>query len=541
MLRRTLAVVVRALLTRIGGRIWDGRSSDGGVRESRLAPFAADSLAMRGLAIASFLIYAASLFALPQVRDSKYCCEQSSFAAALSNIAYGSRIGGMYTGVFDIFMTHFTEPLPQALERAVAELPPQPPGRWSPTTLDGNGVGYPLIATVAFRLFGFHWWAPVAVMLMLMAASAAAFLRRHPPLLVILYFGGLTVMLFTCLVSDQTLRWQVPVGGVRYFSLVGILPLFHVLLSLTDRRPSRGIAALVVQAAILTVAALVRGNAVTAFGAIALCAVVVARSRQAALGDLLAVGFTSVVLVVVLAHVVSPQWLKTGRFHTIVWTRVTQSLGMNPSLPIAELNKMFPCEKYVPGGIPPRIGDQGGGCIWFAHVIEHDIPIDSLWDKSFGGEFEAAMRSAFFRIATKYPWLTLQTFVYYKPKEVLVSIWHSLRFDLSSDPMLAIVLLAASLGISLFAAATATGASRETAVLLLAALSTLPAYLAAYANPTTTCDLLLCCMIAAGLAGGAVCSRGMKLPLRASPPLLADVSWPQEGPGDASSERPTRT
>src|SRR5262249_38098854 len=156
-----------------------------------------------GLAIASFLIYAATIFALPQVRDSQYCCEQSSFAAAVSNIAYGSRIGNMYTGVFHIFMTHFIEALPQALKEIVAELPAQPPGKLSPTTLDGNGVGCPLVATAAFRLFGFHWWAPVAMMLILMGSSMAAFLRRFPPTLFTLYFSGLTMMLFTRLVWES--------------------------------------------------------------------------------------------------------------------------------------------------------------------------------------------------------------------------------------------------------------------------------------------------------------------------------------------------
>jgi len=156
------------------------------------------------LAVVSFFIYSILVISLPQVRDTPYACEQSSFAAAVSNIVYGSRIGSMYTGVFDLFTTHFTEPLPQTLEEIRAELPAQPVGKLSPTTLDGNGVGYPLVATAAFRLFGFHWWAPIAVMLTLMAASMAAFLRRFPPMLVTLYFSGLTAMLFSVWIWDPS-------------------------------------------------------------------------------------------------------------------------------------------------------------------------------------------------------------------------------------------------------------------------------------------------------------------------------------------------
>ena len=471
-----------------------------------------------GLAIASFLIYAATIFALPQVRDSQYCCEQSSFAAAVSNIAYGSRIGNMYTGVFDIFIKHFTEPLPQVLKEIGAELPAQPPGNLSPTTLDGNGVGYPLVATAAFRLFGFHWWAPVAMMLILMGSSMAAFLRRFPPTLVTLYFSGLTIMLFTILVWDPALRWQIPVGGIRYFSLVGILPLFHILLTLMERQPSRAVAPLAVQTTILMVAAMVRGTAATAFVAIALVSLVLAcdRTRRSALIRKLAtVGVASVMLVVAVALIVSPEWVTTGRFQTIIWTRVLQGLGMNPGLPIDELNKMYPCEKYVPGGIPASIGDTGSGCIWFAYVIEHNIPIESLWNKSFGGEFEAAMRSAVFKIVLKYPWETLQTFVYYKPKAIVDSIKNSLEFNLSGYLPLPIVLLLASIGVALFGATTAANTGRETAVVLLTMLFNVTAYMAAYPGPAVTADLLLCCLILVSLALGAIFSGGAKL-LRAA-------------------------
>jgi hypothetical protein len=453
----------------------------------------------KALAIASFLIYAATIFALPQVRDSEFCCEVSSFAAAVSNIVYRSRIGSMYTGVFDLFITRLWEPLPQKLKEIRTELPAQPPGRLSATTIDGNGVGYPLVATAAFRFFGFHWWAPAAVMLILMAASMAAFLHRFPPLLVTLYFFGLTLMLFTPLVWDPAMRIQISVGGIRYFSVVGLLPLFYILLSLMQLLPSRATVPLVVQAAILTLVALTRGNAATGFGAIALVGLLLARRRSSVVRQLVTVGVTSVALVMAVALVVSPQWVTTGRFHTIIWTRMTQSLGMNPSLPIAELNKMYPCQKYSPEGIPPGIQDQGGGCIWFAYVIEHDIPEASLWDKTFDGEFEAVLRNAFFRIAFKYPWETLQTFVYYKPKAIIDSIKTSLQFDFSGPP-LSIVLLLASLGIAVVAAATAVKFYREAAVVLVSALFTTTAYLAAYANFATTADLLLLCLMAPGLA-----------------------------------------
>jgi hypothetical protein len=181
---------------------------------------------------------------------------------------------------------------------------------------------------------------------------------------------------------------------------------------------------------------------------------------------------------------------------------------VNPSLPIGELNKMYPCEKYVAEGIPPGIGDPGAGCIWMAYVIEHNIPEDALWDKYYNAEFEAVMRSAFFRIATKFPWLTLETFVYYKPMQIIASIEAALQFNFSHYSPLSIVLLVASLAMALFAATTAVEIGRATAVVLLAMLFNTAAYLAAYANFATVADISLYCVILACLTLGAIFSKG---------------------------------
>ena len=177
------------------------------------------------LAVLSFVIYACTVFALPQVRNARYCCEQSGIAAAVSNIRYGAPLGSLYSGVYDFFVAHLFEPLEQTLEpqTLTASLPATPSGELFETTRDGNGIGYPLVATAAFRLFGLHAWALTLTMLLLMALSAATFLLRFSGAafasVVILYFSALTVMLFTTMEWDPTYTINVPVGGIRYFSL----------------------------------------------------------------------------------------------------------------------------------------------------------------------------------------------------------------------------------------------------------------------------------------------------------------------------------
>ena len=196
------------------------------------------------LAVLALVIYACTVFTLPQVRNSLACCKSSGIAAGISNIMYGTPLGSLYSGTFSYFDDRIYQPLSQTLEQARKPgvgLPAIPSGTLYTTTRDGNGIGYPLVATAAFRLFGIHAWALQLTMLLLMALSAAAFLWRFPSAafagVVTLYFTALTGMLFTSVVWEPRWQIQIAVGGVRFFSLVSVLPLFHILLTLVDPHP----------------------------------------------------------------------------------------------------------------------------------------------------------------------------------------------------------------------------------------------------------------------------------------------------------------
>ncbi len=264
----------------------DAAASKQAPRSSRLAV---------ALALLAFVIYACTVFTLPHVRNSLACCEQSGAAAAISNIMYGTPLGSLYSGTFSYLIERIDEPFSQTLEQAQipgAGLPATPSGALYTTTRDGNGVGYPLVATAAFRLFGIHAWALQLTMLLLMALSAAALLWRFHSAafagVVTLYFTALTVMLFTSLVWDPQSAIQIPVGGVRYFSLVGVLPLFHILLTLLDPRPSqretatRDAVLLALQAAIFILTVLVRGSTLPQVAGIALVGMVCSPADVAA-------------------------------------------------------------------------------------------------------------------------------------------------------------------------------------------------------------------------------------------------------------------
>ena len=81
------------------------------------------------LAVASFLIYAAAVFVLPQVRDNSYPCERSSIAAAVTNVLYRQRLGTVYWGVLDLYLKNVDAPLEQVLRDTpgLGRAHPKPP------------------------------------------------------------------------------------------------------------------------------------------------------------------------------------------------------------------------------------------------------------------------------------------------------------------------------------------------------------------------------------------------------------------------------
>jgi hypothetical protein len=353
---------------------------------------------------------------------------------------------------------------------------------------------------------------------------------------VTLYFTALTVMLFTSVVWEPRWAIQIAVGGVRYFSLVSVLPLFHILLTLLDPRPSRRETAtrdavlLALQAAILLLTVLVRGSTLPQVAGIALVCLVLAWKHRrkterlwALFGKLAVIGLAGVACLSAIAAAVPRDYLTEGRFGPSIWERVTQGLGMNPAWPYPGVTDMFDCKAFMPEGLQTGMLDQNGHCIWFAYVVKHHIPIETAADKVLDGNYETAMREAFFTIAARYPADVLKTFVYYKPRYIVWSIRKSMSFNFGGDqsrakdpagppvvpyPPLAIGLLFVSLVVALvhfgIGEVSTAELSRIMRVTLLLAAFTLPTYFAVWASPPVAADLLLYCLFGLGLAAGAM-------------------------------------
>jgi hypothetical protein len=446
---------------------------------------------------------------------------------------YGVPLGSLYSGVQSYLDDHSREPLAVVLEDPQSTetgLPPEPPGKLLWAVTDGNGVGYPLFVTAAFRLFGIHAWALRASNLLLMALSAGIFLwqfRRRPQVVMVtLYFSALTVMLFLAPTWRPSINFQVMAGGIRYFSLLAALPFFHILLTLLEpNSPERGVptldlVGLAIQSQVLLLVVLVRGTALPLAGGLLLVWAGVAwkwrrsgnllRAMFGKLGVTVAPAIASLILI---ALSVSPGYFSEGRFGPTIWERVIAGMSANPKWPFPGVNEIFRCEQYFPRGIVSGYQDDNAHCIWVDYAIRNHLS-EEMSNGINGARYEDAQRNAFFTLAVHYPIAVAETFVYYKPMTIGVALYKDFSFNFTSNrpatvpySPVAIFLLVGSLVVTLlhflFNVMSAADLKRMAAVTAYAALCTLPSYIVAFAEPYTVIDLLLYCLVGLGLVVGA--------------------------------------
>lgn len=474
------------------------------------------------MVVVSFFIYATGVLMVHRDQKNLFFPERSSIAAAVSDVVYGAPLGKVYSGLLEKLLT-FDLPMDQTLAQAARH--DLDPGTLKGATADGNGIGYIVVASASMRLFGPHASSIVLGMLILMGVSMLAFLSRYRDeraLVVVLYFTALTVMLFMTMVWSDFAR-QISIGGIRYFSLIAILPGFHLLLECADTRQgfrgARKFVPMVVQVVILFLAVLVRNEAVTVIAAIvAGCALVAWRHRREpaaakrVLGKAAYLTLTSALFVGCMMLSVSRSYVSEGRFTETLWHRIFVSLALNPEWPFGDLRQRYDCTRFIPQGLGD-LGDQEGHCVLWVYAMKHHIPIDVVPTMTYGREYDAALREAFFNILRLYPAQTLKTFYYYKVIRIPWSLAWSLELQLTGLRWgLAWLFFAALANLVAFAAIPSPLSSlrshRLIAViaLLFGVFSLLP-LIAAWANPSTDGDLLFYCLFGIGLAATALIQR----------------------------------
>ena len=495
-----------------------------------------NSAVLRVVAAAAFIIYASAVLVLRQQDGNSFCCERIGLAAALSHAVYQAPLGKVYPEI-QTQLNDTQAPVEALLDRAAHLVPP--PDKPTTAINDGNGIGFILVANWAIHLFGPHLSSLPLFMLVLMAFSAATFLWRFQDersAVVTTTFFSLTLMLCTPLAWDPVIASQIPIGGIRYYSLLAVVPAFHVVLELADRdghadeaRPLHLIL-LGVQVIILVISVLVRGSAAYVAGPILLVGVAKAwRNRHdghelhVLRREAIVIALVSVSFIGSLLLALPKDFIREGRLATTTefWHRAVVSLGINPAWPFGNLREIYDCKSgNIPEGLIAAPVDRNGHCIWWSYLTTHNIPTAGALAEMYGSRYEAAQRGAFFNIARLYPHETLATFFYYKPKWFANSLaFLTLNPSLPSDIVRLLVIggFLNFLGLFIIASGLPTGYLMLflTGLGAIFGISCIPTYLVAWATPHTMADVLFYCLFCTGL-GTCAGLQGVRAAIRRS-------------------------
>jgi hypothetical protein len=489
-------------------------------RRSRLAAGDPGAAVKVLLAIASFTIYACAVLALHQHRTAMFVPEREAFAAAVSTAVFGAPLGTMYSGIM-VRIRDPNTPLETALNQTIG-------GEVAPGVVipeggkDGNGIGYLVLTTGAMFIFGASTAAPILAMLALMAVSGAALLWRfgaRAAVVILLYFVALTLLLFSPAVWEPRVASEVPIGGIRYFCVVGTLPAFHLAAEFLDvgdpRRGSswRRVSTLFVQTAILVLAVLTRTSNAGLVAALALLWLYRLLSRRQnssgvprhlASGAFVAVTAGALFGLVVL--LLPPQSFSEGRITGMAWHRAFISLGLNPSWPFGNLREIYNCDyAEVPGlRLDPGILDANGGCIWIHYAHAHGIQAYPVQP----APIEAAEREAFFNVARLYPRQVWETYFHYKSSMLAAEVENAIhpKFSLAKYSLLLRGLFIAAFAVLLAFVVIPTAAPDPdpvrslpfTRIALIFGLSAFPGYYIAWPGTSQTFDLKLYTLLVFG-------------------------------------------
>ncbi|MGC1354492.1 MAG: methyltransferase domain-containing protein [Xanthobacteraceae bacterium] len=478
------------------------------------------------LALASLVIYTFAVFSLHQSGTNRWYVEfDGAFSTALSNAVSGAPLGFVY-GPIDHFLTALHDPpMENAGVNTLAAQKIATTPRELTLRLDGNGIGYVIFATMAMNLFGPHIHSVVAFFLFLVGVSAVIYVARFRDqrlLLMPATFTILTLMLITPLATVPAVADQLPIGGVRYFSVAAIMPTLYLIMEFFDARWKATFARqelsegyrrwrlgsrlilMMIQVCLLVFAYFARASAggfLMAVVAAAFIALWLDRHNRARIwrdvGKMGVVAATAAVFVTLLIISMPRDYWDRGQILGAFWDRAAESLGISPHWPSPAMRAEFDCtfSKKFPEGLKRGTDDNNKACIWYA---ENRAKPEAEIDKSFfGPDYETGMRHAVVRAFQLDPMDVLLTVIWYKPRQIVDTVLKA--FDLRNATVHPVVLLCASLQCVLFLLFIVSGVMiygrnvflQWLAFVALGILS-IPQYLVAWASLHLCVDIIFC-------------------------------------------------
>jgi hypothetical protein len=240
------------------------------------------------------------------------------------------------------------------------------------------------------------------------------------------------------MIFDQVTLDEMPIGGNRYFGMLGVLPALHLYFDLReephDLSQKRAVAT-GAQVVLLALVIIVRSGSAYLLGLIAIGAlgrlrvIWSERARRSRFlreaRRLLLIGAASLAIMVALV----PDYLLYGRVFGHVWHRAFVSLAIHPDWPFGNLREVYDCTKFLPQGLNRQHADDNGMCVWWAYPPNRARSQGELVEKVYGPEYQNMLRSALFEVIRSYPRQAFELYFYYKP----LLIWQTIKSGLDLE------------------------------------------------------------------------------------------------------------
>jgi hypothetical protein len=403
------------------------------------------------IAIASFVIYAWAVVLVETTHPPNAWSVEADaeIPAALSYAVYGSPLMVTMKSVLDRF--HRISPLfgnqggADGIDQAVQETAQGSiPGSIElELPLSGNGIAYPIFASVAMAAFGARIASLYFGFLLIMAASNVFFLLRFQDsraVLVPIVFTALTVMLATPLVTDKFVASQIPIGGIRYFSIAGMLPLIHLWYEfgdgsqITRYRHWYHLVLLALQTVILSFVMLARVSFIAIVAQLALLLAIQTwwlRSEQSRRSSMTLAFAAAVSLTFIIGLKSSlPDFAQTQSLSGSLWDRAFIGLTFHPAWPFPGLREKYDCTYAIPKGLSQSISrDQNAHCVWMSQPTNRLRPPSVVEAQVHSAEYEEVLRDAFIYIVYTYPRQVIALMIKYRPLMVLSTLRDGMQVD----------------------------------------------------------------------------------------------------------------
>jgi hypothetical protein len=404
--------------------------------------------------VAAFIAYVIAALWRQRTQESEWLIEKTGgLPVALSHIYYGAPFGSIDAGIWDAALNSLAASTSgDAFLTKIAEGEFHSGGLMQ-TTVDGTGLGYSVFATASLWLFGPHTISLTLGFLVLFGASTLAFLARfrdNRALVVPTIFFALTLMLLTPFAAKPWID-QAPIGGYRFFVVLGVVPALHIILDLFDVTQDalmpRRIMLLVIQMMLLLLATSVRASANYLLAGIAFVAIVLIwlNRKDASRRGALLTRVIVLIAVGLVAHfagkLLTPAtYVADGVDSEVFWHRAFIGFGANPAWPFGDMATAMDCRPYIPEGLVPGIVDRDGHCAYFAALLQGAAP-----GALYGRQYETLLRSAFFQVLQQYPKEALETYLIYKPLMIWSTLSLGAELSFSRERALIMIVAAAQL------------------------------------------------------------------------------------------------